>query len=379
MPVIISNIRSSLDEKPHDIIMKALKSVCVPACDTRFCEIYKTSLDARRQSDIHFVHSIIIELKDQLHESALCKKYACCSLIESSGLFPVISNIKKDGEVVIVGFGPAGMFAGLILAEYGYHPVIFERGEAVDERIESVNNFWSGGKLNENSNVQFGEGGAGTFSDGKLTTRIHDPLCRVVLERLIQFGAPKDIIFKAKPHIGTDNLRKIVKAVRKKIIEAGGIIHFKSAVDNVTINNGKITSISSGGNRIQTKAAVLAVGHSARDTFEMLISNNIHIESKPFSVGARIEHRQEDVDFSLYGKNKDNPLLPRGEYQLSYRNPAGRAVYTFCMCPGGFVVPSSSEPGGVVTNGMSEYLRNGKNANAALVVSVSKADFGNLP
>lgn len=379
MPVIVQQIKAPLDLDKNKVIENAFKKISIKSSEVSVAEIYKTSLDARKQNDIHFVHSVIINLKQRELEKLICDKYACCSYVESNRLSPVISNNKRNGDIVIAGFGPAGMFAGLVLAEYGYNPIIFEKGEAVDERVKSVNKFWSGGELNPNSNVQFGEGGAGTFSDGKLTTRKKDPLCRYVLEKLVEFGAPKEILTKAKPHIGTDNLRSIVKAIRERIISLGGKVYFNSEIDDFIIKNNSLVSVSSKDINLPCQALILAIGHSARSTFEKLLDKGIYIESKPFSIGARIEHLQSDIDYSLYGKHAGNPLLPVGEYQLSYRDKDGRAVYTFCMCPGGFVVPSSSEVGGVVTNGMSEFSRNQKNANSALVVSVSEKDFGNKP
>ncbi len=379
MPVIIQQIKASLDCDKDSVIRKALIKIDLSFSEVSEASIYKTSLDARKQNDIHFVHSVIVTLRHPELEKKTCEKNACCSYIESNRLSPVISKSKRNGEIVIAGFGPAGMFAGLVLAEYGYNPVIFEKGEAIEDRVKTVNEFWNGGELNTNSNVQFGEGGAGTFSDGKLTTRINDPLCRYILEKFVEMGAPKEILSKAKPHIGTDNLRNVVKAIRKRIISLGGKINFNSEIDEFEITNNTLISVSSNGNDINCQALVLAIGHSARDTFVKLLDKGIFIENKPFSVGARIEHLQSDVDYSLYGKYTGNPLLPVGEYQLSHREKNGRAVYTFCMCPGGFVVPAASEENSIVTNGMSEFLRNQKNANSALVVSVSEKDFGNEP
>lgn len=379
MPIIISQIKGALGEDKSLIIQQALKAVEISSDKLILADIYKTSLDARKQNDIHFVHSVFLELNSTTLEINLCNKYSFCSLLQSIIPMPIISKVKRDGDIIIAGFGPCGMFAGLMLAEFGYNPIVLERGEAIDERIASVDLFWNGGDLNVNSNVQFGEGGAGTFSDGKLTTRIKDPLCRYVLEKLVENGAPSEILVKSKPHIGTDNLRLVVKAIRNRIIELGGQVIFNSSVNNLEIKNNSLKSVFANSINYKSQALVLAVGHSARDTFKMLLDNNVYLESKAFSVGARIEHLQKDVNFSLYGKHCDNPLLPQGEYQLAHRMADGRAVYTFCMCPGGVVVPSSSEHGGVVTNGMSEYSRNGVNANSALVVSVSKDDFGNNP
>ena len=379
MPIIINQIKSSLSAKKDIIICKALKQAGLTNNDILTAEIHKTSLDARKQNNIQFVHSVFLQLKDNTKEQQLAKSNSNITYVESSNINPVISNVKKDGRVVIAGFGPAGIFCGLILAENGYNPLILEKGQEVDKRTQTVSDFWTTGQLNPQSNVQFGEGGAGTFSDGKLTTRIKDPICRYVLETFVKFGAPQEIMTKAKPHIGTDNLRKIIKSMREHIISLGGDIRFESEMSDFTLHNNTIKNVTFNNNTVNCSALVLAVGHSARNTFKMLAEKDIFLEPKPFSVGARIEHTQKSVNESLYGKNADNPLLPTGEYQLSYRDNTGRAVYTFCMCPGGTVVPAASENEGIVTNGMSEFARNGENANAAMVVSVSPKDFGYSP
>lgn len=376
MSIIINQIKGALDEDKMSVIKKALKTVNISERDVLSADINKVSLDARKQNDIHFVYSIYVKTVSKNIEKKLCRNKNC-RYVSDSNIIPDISSVKRDGEVVIAGFGPAGMFCGLLLAEYGYRPIIIERGKPVDERIKDVEEYWSGKILNKESNVQFGEGGAGTFSDGKLTTRINDPLCRYVLEKFAEFGAPKEILIKAKPHIGTDHLRKIVKNIRCKILSLGGKIIFNAKLDDFSVNNGAVKSITYNRiNIIKSSALVIAVGHSARDTFEMLLNKNIFLETKPFSVGVRIEHKQKDINYSLYGKYADNPNLPVGEYQLSYRRPDGRCVYTFCMCPGGHVVPAASEEHTVVTNGMSEFAREGENANSALVVSVSENDYG---
>ncbi|MCI7804757.1 MAG: NAD(P)/FAD-dependent oxidoreductase [Oscillospiraceae bacterium] len=375
MPLIINNIRGELSENSDSVIKKGLKKAGISGKEVIRSGIYKTSLDARKRNDIHFIHSVFAELSDKDMECSF--KSANVKCIEKETFSPEISGEKADGRIVIAGFGPAGMFCGLVLAEHGYRPLILERGEDAESRVESVKRYWSGGELNTESNVQFGEGGAGTFSDGKLTTRINDPLCRYVLERFVQFGAPEEILIKAKPHIGTDNLRKIVKNIRNRIIESGGEVKFSSRLDDIVTENGEVKKAVWNGNETETAALVAAVGHSARDTFEMLAQKQIFMEPKPFSVGVRIEHKQKDVNESLYGKYADNPFLPVGEYQLSHRRRDGRCVYTFCMCPGGHVVPAASEEKTVVTNGMSEFARDGENANAAVAVSVSPEDFGN--
>lgn len=377
MAIIISQIKTDISAGREDIVAAALKRAGISQKDAVKAEVHKTSLDARDNSRILLVSSVWVELCDPAAEDRLCGT-PFCKAAARERFIPEISA-KSRKNVVIAGFGPAGMFAALTLAEHGFEPIVLERGVDVDERTAAVKNFWNGGKLDLSANVQFGEGGAGTFSDGKLTTRINDPVCRYVLERLAEFGAPEEILVKAKPHIGTDKLRGVVKAVRKRIERLGGEIRFHSAVTDITAENGKIVSVTTeSGEEIPCGALILAIGHSARDTFEMLLGKGIFLEPKPFSVGVRIEHRQDEVDRSLYGKLWNNPNLPKGEYQLSHRQ-GDRAVYTFCMCPGGTVVPSSCEEGGVVTNGMSEFARSGENANSAVAVSVSAVDFGGDP
>ena len=379
MAVIISQIKTSITASHEEITASALKKIGYRKDAVKRTGVHKTSLDARNNCDIKLVSSVWIELDNESDEKRLCSKYPFCSEVKHENIMPDKSIRIKKQRVVIAGFGPAGMFAALTLAEYGFEPVVIERGASVDERVEAVNGFWKNAKLDLNTNVQFGEGGAGTFSDGKLTTRIKDSLCRYVLEKLQEFGAPEEILIKAKPHIGTDNLRNVVKNIRKRIIELGGEVRFNSTLTDFEAENGKIKAVTiNGTDVIPCDSLILAIGHSARDTFEMLYNKKIFLEPKAFSVGARIEHKQEDVNRSLYGKHWNNPNLPQGEYQLSYRQ-GERAVYTFCMCPGGTVVPSSSEAETVVTNGMSEFARDGENANAALVVSVSADDFGNNP
>ena len=374
MPIILSNIKVPVGTPHGEICRLAEKTLGLKASEVAGAGIYRQSLDARNRADIHSVCSVMLRLFSKKREITLSERRKDVRYFEETEPEAKISTEKREGRVVIAGFGPAGMFCALLLSENGYRPIVLERGADVDSRESAVNGFWRGGVLDENSNVQFGEGGAGTFSDGKLTTRIGDPLCRYILKRFCEFGAPEEIMYLSKPHVGTDKLRGIVKNLRARVIENGGEIRFLSCLDGFSMSGGRITEAISGGEHIKTSAAVLAIGHSARDTFEMLLKNGVSLEPKAFAVGARIEHLQSDVDRSLYGKTSDELSLPKGEYQLSYRN-GDRAAYTFCMCPGGEVVAASSEAGGVVTNGMSGFLRNGENANSALVVSVDKGDF----
>ncbi len=376
MALIVSQIKTTLDEAKDNAVGKALSLLCVKRTEVKAARLYKTSVDARR--DICFVHSVFVELVDKKRERRLADKLQNVRLYDDEPLTVRTGNERLDGDIYIAGFGPAGMFCALTLCEFGYKPIVLERGAAMDERISAVERSWQTGIPDRSTNVQFGEGGAGTFSDGKLTTRIGDPLCSRVLEKLCEFGAPEEILTKAKPHIGTDKLRVVVKNLRNKITEYGGEVRFLSQMEDITTSDGRITSVTVNGSEEHCGALVLAVGHSAHDTFEMLLKNGITIEPKPFSVGARIEHLQTDINRALYGRYAEHPALPPAEYQLSYREN-DRGVYTFCMCPGGYVVASASSGGTIVTNGMSYFDRAGLNANSAVLVSVTPEDFGSSP
>lgn len=372
MAIIVSNIRLPLDAHEQDAFSQAAKMLKIKSSEIVRTYIVKVSPDLRHQNSPAFVYSVGIELVAAESEEKAVKAAASQYIkLRQSNLFhPNPGRESLRGRPVIVGFGPAGMFAGLLLSSAGYKPIILERGADVDSRVSDVEKFWSTGCLNTESNVQFGEGGAGTFSDGKLVTRINDPLCDTVLDAFVKHGAPESIKRVAKPHIGTDQLRLIVKSIRETILQNGGEIRFMTKLEGLTVRSGAIESVTlDDHSTVETGAVILAVGHSARDTFAMLADAGVVLEPKPFSVGVRIEHLQKDIDHALYGSLAGHPRLPRGEYQLSLRQ--GReAVYTFCMCPGGTVVAAASENGRVVTNGMSESRRDGRNANAALAVSV---------
>lgn len=283
-------------------------------------------------------------------------------------------NIKRP---VVVGTGPAGLFAGLVLAQKGYRPILLERGKPVEERAIDVGLFWTSGVLNTESNVQFGEGGAGTFSDGKLTTLIKDPRCRKVLEEFVKAGAPEEILYLNKPHVGTDILRQVVANIRKTIICLGGNVRFNTKLTDIIVENSAITGVQVNNHEIiPCDKVLLALGHSARDTFQMLYDNKVEIIQKGFSIGVRIEHPQKIINESQYGEFANHPKLGSAEYKLARHFDNGRSAYTFCMCPGGTVVAAASEENMVVTNGMSFHARDMENANSALLVGVSPADYG---
>ena len=334
-------------------------------------EIVRESVDARRKGSVKLVYTADFDCQADLpYPEAKPGTYTCPEPANTEGSRPVV-----------VGFGPCGIFAGLVLAEAGLRPVIIERGKSVDERVKDVEAFWAEGAGGDaapdpESNVQYGEGGAGTFSDGKLTTGIKDPRIRKVLEEFVKAGADPEILYKHKPHIGTDRLREIVKNLRMKIESMGGEVRFRTRLESIETAEGQIRAVVTSGGRIETDYLVLAIGHSARDTFGMLHDAGIHMEQKPFSIGVRIEHSQKDINRIQYGDEKLAGILGAADYKISYRCPeTGRGVYTFCMCPGGVVVNASTEPGTSVTNGMSYSGRNSEYANSALLVDVRREDF----
>lgn len=377
MAIHISNITVGLSENQDKCYDLALQRLGVPAGAVTQQYIVKRSVDARRRNDIRLNYTVgfVVADEETVTLTVGMKLVRPVLLAFTPGSRPM------EHPPVVVGFGPAGIFCGLFLARMGYRPVILDRGGRIEDRVLAVQKFHTGGEFSSRCNVQFGEGGAGTFSDGKLTTRINDPRCDAVLAEFVKAGAPEVILREAKPHIGTDYLRDIVAAMRAEIISLGGQVRFDTTLTGLVLQGGRVAAaVTDDGEKIPTQTVVLATGHSARDSFSMLFDLGIPMETKAFSVGARLEHLQTQVDQALYGEFAGHPLLPKGEYQLSWRDEKNnRAAYTFCMCPGGVVIPSASEAGGIVTNGMSNYLRDGVNANSALVVSVDSRDFGTHP
>ncbi len=354
---------------------EACKIIGIRPEDVTDFEIVKESIDSRKKNSIKMIYSV--HLQADINEAAVAARFLPNKVLQAERYcYTLPENHRRSAfRPVIIGFGPAGMFAAYILAQAGLCPIVFERGSDVDTRTKEVHAFWNGGKLNTDSNVQFGEGGAGTFSDGKLTTGIKDPRCRYVLESFVKFGAPKEILYSSHPHIGTDLLKPMVKNMRQEIIWLGGEIRFGCRLTGLYTANGFIQGISyrdaDGENRdLETDCLLLCIGHSARDTFEMLYNSGLRMEKKAFSMGVRIEHPQEMINKALYGKYWNDSRLGAANYKLSNHPLHGRGGYTFCMCPGGTVVCASSEADRVVVNGMSEFARDGINANAAILVGV---------
>ena len=351
----------------------AVKKLKLPKSDIKDAFVHKMSVDAR--NGVKFVYSVGINLADASKEQLFAGKDKDISVKQKQPLIVEKGEKPLQARPVICGLGPAGLFCALVLARQGFRPIVLEQGEDVDSRTKTVKNFETTAKLNIQSNIQFGEGGAGTFSDGKLTTRIGDSRCEFVTDTLVEFGAPEEIKHIAKPHIGTDLLVNVIKNIRNEIIRLGGEVRFNTKLTDIEVKNGAVCSVKTTNGDVETGLIVMATGHSARDTFFMLKDKALLMEAKPFSVGVRIESLQTDIDKGLYHSLAGHPALPKGEYQLSH-NTKGRGVYTFCMCPGGSVVAAASEENTVVVNGMSLHARDGKNANSAVVVSVTPEDFG---
>lgn len=367
------------------VIEAAAKSLHIKKENITRLFIDKKSLDARKKDQINFVYRIYM-VTDGINEKKTLSRYGKNDVkyIEGNNIDIIENNEilyetpKANNEkIIVVGMGPAGMFAALELAEAGMKPVVIERGSDVDTRQNKVESFWNGGKLDTECNVQFGEGGAGTFSDGKLNTMVKDKsgYNKKVLKTFVRYGAPEEILYLQKPHIGTDKLRDVVKAIRNRITELGGKVLFDTKLENVIYDENGLTEIEiTDGRKIKCDKLILATGHSARDTFYMLNERGVDMEAKPFAVGVRVEHPQEIIGMNQYGELYKS--LPVADYKLTYTTKSGRGVYSFCMCPGGYVVNASSENGRLAVNGMSNYLRDSENANSAIVVTISPSDFG---
>ncbi len=390
----ITEIKLPLDHPPEALSAAILKKLHIPATDLLNCTIFKRSYDARKKSEISLVYIVDVAVN---HESTLLERYhqdphimatpdMSYHLVTTAppNFFTLQTANKPKYRPVVIGMGPSGMFAGLMLAQMGFCPIILERGKQVRERTADTFAFWKKkDTLNPESNAQFGEGGAGTFSDGKLYSQVRDPhhYGRKVLTEFVNAGANPEILYINKPHIGTFKLVGIVQNIRAKIIALGGEVRFQNRVEKIDIQNEQVRGvILANGEYIHTNHVVLAVGHSARDTFRMLYDQGVYIEPKPFSIGFRIEHPQQIVDRARYGKYAGHPLLGAADYKLVHHCRNGRSVYSFCMCPGGLVVAATSEIGRVVTNGMSQYSRNERNANSGIVVGITpEVDYPGHP
>ncbi len=375
--LLVGNIKLSVNASLEEAFSVALRRL--NKCGIRFtdaeCSVYRRSIDARRKDNILFVYSVAVTA--DFGKSGLRLTGDVSELATSTPAFEHGFE-HLTARPVVVGAGPCGLFAALILAEQGYRPILIERGGSVTERNRAKEVFSTLHLLDVETNIQFGAGGAGTFSDGKLVTRINDPLSSYVLDKLVEFGAPESIRFIAKPHIGTDVLSRVVDSMLLKITELGGEVHYFTKLTDFTASSGKITRISTTRGDFEAGAVILAIGHSARDTYSLLLSKGLAITPKDFSIGMRIEHLASDIDLALYGDFAGHPALGHAEYNLSH-DTKNRGVYTFCMCPGGEVVAAASEEGGVVVNGMSNSRRDGVNSNSAVVCSVFKDDYGATP
>jgi hypothetical protein len=376
----LTEVKLPLDHSEAELKAAVTTRLGVPADDLISCTIFRRGIDARKSHAILFTYTLNIEVANETILLARFKGDPHLKPAPDTTYHFVAQAPQKvlPRRPVIIGMGPAGLFAGLVLAQSGFRPLILERGKAVRERTKDTFGLWRKGILDPESNVQFGEGGAGTFSDGKLHTQIKDPkhYGRKVLEEFIKAGAPPEILYVSKPHIGTYRLVGIVEKMRATIQSLGGEIRFQSRVDDIEIDNGQVRGVVlASGERLAASHLVVAIGHSARDTFEMLHRHGIFMEAKPFSIGLRIEHPQALIDRSRHGDSSANPLLGAADYKLVHHASNGRSVYSFCMCPGGTVVAATSEPGRVVTNGMSQYSRKERNANSAIVVGVSPTDY----
>ena len=379
----LTEIKLPLDHPQHAIHDAIIKRLGIRVDELKGFTLFRRGYDARKPSAIMFIYTLDVEVANEAKVLLRFKNDLHVKVAPDISYHPVAIAPKGLAErPIVIGTGPCGLLAGLILAQMGFRPIILERGKEVRERTKDTWGLWRKHELNPESNVQFGEGGAGTFSDGKLYSQVKDPkhYSRKVLKEFILAGAPPEIEYVSKPHIGTFRLVGMVEVMRAKIIELGGEVRFQSRVSDIEIDNGQVRGVTlANGDHIATRHVVLAVGHSARDTVEMLHQRGVYMEAKPFSIGFRIEHPQSLIDAARFGKNAGNPLLGAADYKLVHHASNGRSVYSFCMCPGGTVVAATSEEGRVVTNGMSQYSRNERNANSGIVVGITPADYPDGP
>lgn len=373
----VNQIKLPLSHRQEDILNKTAKILRIAPEKVLSWQIVKKSIDARKKPEITVVYSVDVCVEAQEEVLARCRSAQVQAVTDKPYSFPAEGTAVLVSRPIVIGTGPAGLLCGYMLAKHGYRPLILERGRRVEERRADVERFWREGVLDSKSNVQFGEGGAGTFSDGKLNTLVKDKLGRnrEVLRILVESGAPEEILYEAKPHIGTDILCTIVRNMREKINSWGGEMRFEAQVTDLCCQGDRVTGvIVNGGERLESEVIVLAVGHSARDTFEMLYAKKIPMEAKSFAVGLRIEHPQPMIDRIQYGIDR-NHLLPAASYKVTAQTSSGRGVYSFCMCPGGYVVNASSEQERLAVNGMSYSGRDGKNSNSAMIVTVTPDDY----
>ena len=379
----LSNIKLPLDHDEEALVNAILTSLDINAEQLVSFDVFRRGYDARKKTNIFLIYTLDVETRIN---DVLLERFADNPLIKATPdlnyNFVAQAPDRLTERPVVIGFGPCGLLAGLLLAQMGYKPIILERGKEVRERTKDTFGFWRKKVLNTESNVQFGEGGAGTFSDGKLYTQVKDPkqYGRKVLTEFVAAGAPDEIMYVSKPHIGTFKLVSMMEKMRANIIALGGEIHFNARVDDLNIEDGQVTGLTlASGEKIKSRHIALAVGHSSRDTFQMLYDKNVYIEAKPFSIGFRIEHEQSMIDEARFGPNAGNEILGAADYKLVHHCTNGRSVYSFCMCPGGTVVAATSEEHRVVTNGMSQYSRNERNANSAIVVGIDPSDYPGNP
>ncbi len=375
----LTEVKLPLDHSSADLEAAVRERLQLAADELVEYVIFKRSVDARKRNAIVFTYILDVTVKDEAAILERLKRDSRVSIAPDTS-YHIVARAPQHltSRPVVIGMGPAGMFAGLILAQSGFRPLILERGKVVRERTKDTFGFWRGGSLHSESNVQFGEGGAGTFSDGKLYSQVKDPkhYGRKVLTEFVKAGAPAEILYANRPHIGTFRLVSMVEKIRASIIELGGEIRFESRVDDIDIVDNQVRGVVlADGEYIATDHLVIALGHSARDTFQMLHRRGVYLEAKPFSLGFRIEHPQSLIDRARFGRDAGNPLLGAADYRVVHHATNGRSVYSFCMCPGGTVVAAASEPGRVVTNGMSQYSHDERNANSGIVVAITPDDF----